>query len=853
MNSMPTIVNSNNRTEAVSANSPSQSSLLPASLNAGTQDEQLNVVAALWRYRWAALLPGMAGCLVGFLVYLQSPDVYRSTTRLLIESANPTAMDAVTGELYGGVPSLDVVQSEIYSDNLLKMAFESPEMEPYRKEFSSMEEFVNVATESLVVEPEVMDVRSAQSLVFLLHFESNNRDLCGAAVGSFSDSLQTYYNKQKMNSRGEFINVIQNAMESLHPRMIEQEERYRAFRRDAALAWDSNGQAINPHRERQLFLVERRSELLEQQRKAEIELTSIHEIAAKSNSDPQLALNVIGQLLGKSFELPRQEVTRSIREADDKLSELEFDQSLVPLIIERNKYEAQYGANHPTVKELDRELDTMKNELRELVRERTNRIAELSEENSQIVSPAALAKNAVNAIFQASKAQVDLLTRQVKDLDEQITKEKAEAARLAQAEQENESQLREIARTRELFDDLGDKLAQMELVEEEGGVKVIELKKPTQAYQIGPSITKSLGLGTFLGLALGAALAILLETKAKTFRDPAEISESLGLPIIAHVPSFKTRAKKMPNGEVNPLEHLDPQIAVAHDPTSVAAEAIRSLRTSVFFELRGESGKIIQVSSALPGEGKTVISSNLATSIAQSGKRILAIDCDLRKPRLSSMFAMEDQLGLTDVLTGKCDWQDACHASGVDKLDVMPCGPIPHNPSEALTLPEMGSLFELLRSHYDYIIVDTPPLLVVSDPSIVASMVDAVVMTIRIRRKSRPNSKESLGILRAAGARVIGVVINNSDESTISDGYQGYGYYKYGRYTSRYATGKKRTSKRRTEERPVVVSGQSRLTNPDGFASESTSNHAKNRDSNSDLNELDESALVRVNSNNLDD
>jgi polysaccharide biosynthesis transport protein len=852
MNSMSSIVHSNTRPDAASASNSHQSpSVTAAPIQASNQDEQVNLVAALWRYRWAALLPGMAGCLIGFLVYVNTPDLYRSSTRLLIESANPTAMDAVTGELYGGVPSLDVVQSEIYSDNLLKMAFESPEMEPYRKDFDSLDDFVNQASEALVVEPEVLDARLAQSLVFLLHYDSGNKDLCRAAVGSFSDSLQTYYNKQKMNSRGEFMNVIQNALETLHPRMIEQEERYRAFRRDAALAWDSNGQAINPHRERQLFLVERRSELLEQQRQSEIELTSIKEIAAKSNSDPQLALNVIGQLLGKSFDLPRQEITSSVREADDKLSELEFDQSLVPLIIERNKYEAQYGANHPTVKELDRELDTMKNELRELVRERTSRIAELSEKNSQIVSPSAMARDAVNAIYQASKAQVDLLTRQVTELDEQITKEKADAARLAQAEQENESQLREIARTRELFDDLGDKLAQMELVEEEGGVKVIELKKPSFYNQVAPSLPKCLGLGTFIGLALGAGLAFLLETKAKTFRDPAEISEVLGLPIIAHVPSFKTHAQKMPNGEANPLEHLDPQIAVAHEPTSVAAEAIRSLRTSVFFELRGEGGKIIQVSSALPGEGKTVISSNLAVSIAQSGKRILAIDCDLRKPRLSSMFGMEDGLGLTDVLTGKCDWQDACHASGIDNLEVMPCGPIPHNPSEALTLPEMESLLELLRTHYDYIIVDTPPLLVVSDPSIVASMVDAVVMAIRIRRKSRPNSKESLSILRAAGARVIGVVINNSDESTISDGYQGYGYYKYGRYTSRYATGQKRTSKRRMDERPVVVSGQSRLTGTD--ESKLKSNRVDHSDSNFDLVEPDESTLVRINSNDLDD
>lgn len=791
-----------------------QGQVMMRSTDPSSNDESINIAGAIWRYRWAALMPALLGCLIGFFYYLNSPNVYRSTTRLLIESAQPTAFDAVNGDVYGGVPSIDVVRSEIYSDRVFKMAFESAEMEPFREDFGGINGFINSATPSLVVEPEIEDLRNAQSLVLLLHFENTNKDLCRNAVGSFSHSLQTYYNEQKKNSHGEFLSVIQNAMESLHPRMVELEERYRAFRRDASLAWDNEGQAINPHRERQLFLVARRSELLERQRQAAIELASIREIASKSNSDPLLTLNVVGQLLDKQFTLPTTDQTQTFREADTELSDLEFNQSLVPLIIERNKYEAQYGPNHPTVKELDRELDTMKSELRDLVRDKTNRIAELAQENAKVVSPSEMARDALNAIYQASKAQVDLLARQIVELDNQITNEKSEAARLAEAEQENESHLREIARTRELFDALGDKVAQMELVEDEGGIQVVELKKPTPSYQIAPSLAKNIGLGGVLGLALGTALAILLERNAKTFRDPDEVAEVLGIPIISHVPSFKGKTRKLAKGEVDPLGQLDPQMAVAHDPSSVAAEAIRSLRTSVFFGLPGDGGKIVQVSSALPGEGKTVISTNLACSISQSGKRVLAIDVDLRKPRLSASFSMEEHVGLTDVLTGKCDWREACHPSGIDHLDVMPCGPIPSNPSEALTLPEMRELLELVRDHYDYILIDTPPLLVVSDPSIVATMVDTVILTMRIRRKSRPNSKEALSILRSMGANVLGVVINNSDESTVSDGYQGYGSYKYGRYTSRYASGKKRSKKSGVQERPMVVSGKSRLILP---------------------------------------
>ncbi|EMI21867.1 Exopolysaccharide synthesis protein, partial [Rhodopirellula maiorica SM1] len=199
-----------------------------------------------------------------------------------------------------------------------------------------------------------------------------------------------------------------------------------------------------------------------------------------------------------------------------------------------------------------------------------------------------------------------------------------------------------------------------------------------------------------------------------------------------------------------------------------------------------QGGKVIQVTSPLPGDGKTTLAGNLACSIAQSGKRVLVIDCDLRRPQITDNFAMQSKMGLSNVLNGDCDPSEACQQTPLSTLQVMPSGPIPANPAEALTLPEMGELIELLRDEFDYLILDTPPLLVVTDPSITASMVDGVLLALRVRRKSKPNAKESVNILRSVGANIFGIVINNSDESGASDGYKGYGYYRYSRYTNRY-------------------------------------------------------------------
>ncbi|MGB7342722.1 MAG: polysaccharide biosynthesis tyrosine autokinase [Pirellulaceae bacterium] len=752
-------------------------------------EASVDFVGALWRYRWAVILPAIAGAIAGFLIYLRTPETYRSTTRLMLESDRPAILDNMTGNLLGGVPAIDIVQSQLYSDQVMGMAFGDPRMKPFRASFdNSVAEFISQAQEQLLLDPEVDDVKTAQTLVMLLHFDSGDPELCEASVKAFSSSLQTFFNEKHKSSRGELIGLITQAIEDLYPRLTELENRHRKFRSEVPLTFNSDGEAVNPHVERQLYLVQKRSELFEELRMKQIMLNQIEELAQRAK-DPVVALNVISKMLGISIDVESTaQVTQDMRDADAQLGNIEVDKQLIPLIIERNNYAQQFGENHPNVKALDTQLSVMKAELKRLVQEQTDRMLELIRENKvDAVDPNVVAANTVAAIIYASRAEEKLLDTQIKDVDAQIETEKAGATQLAKYEQENFAMLREMQRNRDLMSRLEKQMDQVSLTEDEGNTRVTELKAPTNARVVGPNLLKSVGIGTFLGLALGGALALLLEKNSSTFRNPDEISELLGVPVLTHVPFFKGRLRKSKKGEVNPYKDLDPYLAVIHQPASIPSEAIRSFRTSIFFELSGPGGKVIQLTSPLPGDGKSTIAGNLACSIAQSGKKVLAIDCDLRRPQLTDNFDMASKVGISNVLNGDCDLLEACHATPLQTLSVMPSGPIPSNPAEALTLPDMGEMLAEAREHFDYIILDTPPLLVVTDPSITASMVDGVVLTLRIRRKSKPNSKEAVNILRAVGANVLGVVINNSDEAGASDGYRGYGYYRYGRYTNRYA------------------------------------------------------------------
>lgn len=778
--------------------------------------EPADLLAVFWRYRWAVILPAFAGALVGLLVYSQTPETYRSTTRLMLETDRPAILDSMTGDVVGGVPSTDIVESQLYSDRVVSMAFDDPRMQSFRGQFDgSSANYIATVRESMVLEPEVSDRGTAQSLVMQLHFDNENAELCEASVKSFSTALQTFFNERQKDSRTDLIRLISEAMQELHPKMLDLEQRYRDFRRDAPLAWNTNGEAINPHREQQLFLVKRRSEIFEQLRQKQILLGAVESVAKKSN-DPIMALSVVGQLLNMQIRIPETQQSTSrqaARDGDVTLAQIDVDKELIPLMIERNKYAAQFGDNHPTVKQLDTELSVMKAELKRLVQEESEQILKLMKENHQeVIDPTKRAREAIGAVLYAAKSEVELLESQIAEVEEQIAVEKEGSIELAKYEQDNLAMRREIDRTRELLGQLEEQMARVSLTDDQSSsTRVIELTAPSKAYRIGPVLMKLLGIGTFLGLALGSGLALLLEKNSSTFRTSDEISEMLGIPVLTHVPSFKGRLAKAQRGEANPFQDLDPYLAVVHQPASVVSEAIRSCRTSVFFETAGPGCKVIQVTSPLPGDGKSTIAGNLACSIAQSGKRVLAIDCDLRRPQLTDNFALSDSVGVTNALNGECDPLQATHQTPLDTLWVMPSGPIPLNPAEALTLPEMVEMLDYLREHYDYIIIDTPPLLVVTDPSIVASKVDGVVLTLRIRRKSKHNSKEALNILRRIGARVLGVVINNSDEAGTSDGYQGYGYYRYGRYTNRYyRPSNRKGSGNNNSAEGMVVSGRTK-------------------------------------------
>lgn len=278
-------------------------------------------------------------------------------------------------------------------------------------------------------------------------------------------------------------------------------------------------------------------------------------------------------------------------------------------------------------------------------------------------------------------------------------------------------------------------------------------------------------LGLFVGLALGVGLAFLRERLDDRLRGREDLEEHVGAPTLVAIP----RVADWKNGELA-------RLATVEDPRGPAAEAYKTLRTSLLFAAAQRGLKSIMVCSAEAGEGKSTTAANLAVVLAQTGKRVVLVSGDLRKPRIARFFqpyggGVETEVGLSSVLTGESSLQDALQHSGVDNLWLLTAGPVPAQPAEMAQSSAMGELLEALHDSADFTIVDSAPTLVVTDAAAMAPHVDGVLFVADAARTTRGAVARARVQLDHVGAPMIGAVLNNFDPSKA--GAYSYEPYRY--------------------------------------------------------------------------
>ncbi len=331
-----------------------------------------------------------------------------------------------------------------------------------------------------------------------------------------------------------------------------------------------------------------------------------------------------------------------------------------------------------------------------------------------------------------------------------------------------------------------------------GNVRIIDsAKAPDKPIQ--PKKKLNLFLGLLLGLGLGIAIAFAFDYVDDSIRSMDDI-ESLHLPMIATIPHIKpeqntgiiAKMVKLDDPEVNAINE---RLVTHLKPKSPVSEAYRTLRTNILFSAPDNPKQVIMMTSTGPREGKSTSVANLAITFAQMGTKTLLIDADLRRPMLNKLFQLEKEPGLTNVLVGGAELADVVkEIHDVPNLSVLTCGVIPPNPAELLGSTFMQQLLHNAREQYDMILIDTPPIIAVTDPSVLARIVDGVTMVVRIGSTQRGAAFMACEQLRRVGAPVIGVLLNGISASNFYGSYYYQQYYYY--YTSDGSKKRKKASKR---------------------------------------------------------
>jgi capsular exopolysaccharide synthesis family protein len=306
-------------------------------------------------------------------------------------------------------------------------------------------------------------------------------------------------------------------------------------------------------------------------------------------------------------------------------------------------------------------------------------------------------------------------------------------------------------------------------------ISVVDLASlPVMPSSMGP---RKLGMiGLLFGALGGLTLALFLEKMDTRLRDAHEIQEILGLPSLAMIPQSHWKSKSS-----DPEWVVGPELL--RDPRSPFSESFRALRTSMRLSTTSRESKVIAVTSCQPGEGKSTVAMNMAAVLAQGGKKVALVDTDMRRPSVYKRLRLEGGKGLSEVLTGYYPLDEVIQThETLTTLDIIPSGTVPPLPADLLASDQMTEVVKALRARYDYVIFDTPPVLSVTDPAIVASQADGMVLVIRQGYCTRRMLARAADILSDLDVKVYGFVFNGVDASLPEYyGYLGYYTYDYGK------------------------------------------------------------------------
>jgi len=489
-------------------------------------------------------------------------------------------------------------------------------------------------------------------------------------------------------------------------------------------------------------------------------LTTLHGQAVRVETDRMLKQSLYEDVQkGRVAQLPEAFADAKTRELMAELGKLR---------VESAELSIRYGPENPRVAEVRSKMKSLEDQISE----------------------------ARGTLSDKLKADFERAIRDERSIKSALDRAKSEAVQQNQAAIQFSILKQDVDTAKSLYTDFLQKTKQadLELAEQPNNLRVIEPAE-TPTSPVGPMRFRTILIGLMVSLIAGMGLAFFLEYLDNTVKSVEDIGRIAQLPTLAVIPSISTISQRAALQGKRKTEHVARITTgidqagqaetnkltkmVTLDQLSSVVEAYRMLRTSVLLSAAGSPPKTILFTSGQPGEGKTTTAINTAISLSQLGCSVLLIDADLRRPTVHRVFKMNQTQGLSTWLSRQVEIDSLIHKLWVPNLSVLPCGPIPPNPAELISSERMKEALRILSQKYDHILIDSPPLTNVTDPVILSTMVDGVILVVQAGRSTRDIVRRARHELSSVGAKIFGVVLNNLDIKR--EGYGSYlSTYQYG-------------------------------------------------------------------------
>lgn len=685
-----------------------------------TRDGLLQVV---WRRRWIVLGVTIASLVVAVGYLIKATPIYTSTSRLYVEQSGPKIVSQTEGYTQYKASYLYTQVELLRSMPIVAAAVDGPELKQL-KTFAGVDNPVGLLKGKLEA-----DVGKKDDIINV-SFSSPYPQEAARIVNAVVDSYVTYNAQKKKTTAGEILKILQK--EKIK-RDQEQADKLKAM-----LDFKQANPALSFEDQKGNIIVQRLSRLSEAMTAAQLDT-----IDAKVGLEATKAIMNAPANVRQLVEAQRAKGVYISTEREDT----EVRSELNRLQLQLDALKRDYTDEHPVVQAVKDQIDKLKARLDDL--EKKFASAQLSVAEQQYAA-AQQKESQIESFFEEQRSQTLGLNAQIA----QHT--------LLQSDWEG---------AKKLCDVLNDRIKEIN-VNEEGGALNITILEAAKAEDSpsSPNRPRVMTMALALGLILGTGLVVLLGWMDQRLRSSEEIAAVLGVPVLGVVPHMAGKESQAVRGQ---KVHLD--------PTSNTAEAYRTIRTAVFFGVPEGQARTLLVTSSAPGDGKSTVVGNLAIAMAQAGQRVLIIDGDFRKPMQHVIFEVKDDAGLSSVLAGRAKLDQTIQHTHIEHLDVLPCGPIPPNPSEMLNSKAFAETLKGLADKYDHVLVDSPPVMPVTDARILGAMCNEVILVVRAEKSTRKAAEQAREGMLSVGAHILGVVVNDAPHRRGHYGYNsGYGYYGYG-------------------------------------------------------------------------